>query len=177
MRLLADPVSQTTSSLIQSSVESGFPTDQFVRHLLNGLWAHPWLGVLAAFLVGSGCVRTVRDLVHSGHARDVVRTFSRADKIAILIRAGGRCEHHSWLGRRCNRTVGLEADHVHPHSRGGWTDLANGQALCRPHNKAKAARVPWGWELKRLSRRRAAYFPPGTPTEVVRHRPRWTAPV
>jgi 5-methylcytosine-specific restriction endonuclease McrA len=117
----------------------------------------------------------VRDLVHSTSARDAVRTFSRADKIAILTRAGGRCEHHRWLGGRCDQTVGLEADHIHPHSRGGWTDLANGQALCRRHNKAKAARVPWGWELRRLSRRRASYFPPGLPIEVVRHRPRWTA--
>jgi len=168
-------MSGTTSLLMQSSSQVGIPADLLVRDVWDGLWAQPWLGVLIALLVVRASVRSARNLVHSGHARDAVRTFSRADKITILTRAGGRCEHHSWLGGRCDQTLGLEADHVHPHSRGGWTDLANGQALCRRHNKAKAARVPWGWELNRLSRHRTNYFAPGTPTEVVRRRPRRTA--
>src|SRR3954470_11180168 len=170
-------MSGKTSLLMQSSSEFGFPADQFVHDVWDGLLAHPWLGVLVALVVVRACFRSVRDLVHSVYARDVVRTFSRADKSAILTRAGGRCEHHSWLGGRCDHTIGLEADHVHPHSRGGWTDLANGQALCRRHNKAKAARVPWGWELNRLSRHRTNYIPAGTPTEVARHRPRRTSSV
>ncbi len=169
-------MSQTTPLAVQLSDEWGTSSDQLVHAVWHVLWAHPWFVVLATLLVVRAGVRMVRDVVHPGHARDAVRTFTRADKITILTRAGGRCEHHGWLGGRCQQTGALEADHVHPHSRGGWTDLANGQALCRRHNKAKAARVPWGWELNRLSRRRATYFAPGTPTEVVRHRPRWTAP-
>jgi len=147
--------------------------------VVHDIWeqsqAHPWLVALVAVLVTRACVRAVRDFVHSVHARDAVRTFARTDKLAILSRAGGRCEHHSLLAGRCDETVGLEADHIHPHSRGGWTALANGQALCRRHNKAKAARVPWSWELNRLDRRRTDYFPLGMPTQVVRHRPRSTA--
>ncbi|WP_217638083.1 HNH endonuclease signature motif containing protein [Geodermatophilus poikilotrophus] len=93
-------------------------------------------------------------------------------KAQLLERAGQRCERHSWLLGRCRATEALQADHVHPHSRGGATDVANGQALCRRHNRGKAARVPWGWELARMQRRRRAYFTPGSVTAVVRHGPR-----
>jgi hypothetical protein len=163
--------------LSQSAGASEIFTDDVLRDIWVQLQAHPWLGALVVVLVARACVRAARGFVDSAHTRDAVRTFRRADKIAILSRAGGRCEHHGWLAARCTETVGLEADHIHPHSRGGWTALANGQALCRRHNKAKAARVPWGWELDRLDRRRAGYFPSGVPTQVVRHRPRCsTAP-
>jgi len=170
-------MSEEIPSLTQSVGASDFFADAVLRVVWVQLQAHPWLGALVAVLVTRACVRAARDFVHSVHPRDAVRTFPRADKIAILSRARGRCEHHSWLAGRCDETVGLEADQVHPHSRGGWTALANGQALCRRHNKAKAARVPWGWELDRLSRRRASYFPCGASTEVVRHRPRWAIPM
>jgi 5-methylcytosine-specific restriction endonuclease McrA len=112
-----------------------------------------------------------RAMIHGGHARDPRRAFSRAEKALLLERAGHRCEHHSWLLGRCRETEALQADHVHPHSRGGATDVADGQALCRWHNRKKAARVPWGRELARLERRRRAYFPPGSVAAVVRHGP------
>ncbi|SNR97008.1 HNH endonuclease [Blastococcus mobilis] len=168
-------MSEEIRSLTQSVGASNTFADDVIGDIWVQLQEHPWLGALVAVLVVQTCVRAARDFIHSVHTRDAVRTFPRADKIAILSRAGGRCEHHSWLAGRCDETVGLEADHIHPHSRGGWTALANGQALCRRHNKAKAARVPWGWELDRLDRRRADYFPSGVPTQVVRHRPRSTA--
>jgi hypothetical protein len=136
-------MSEAILLLTQSMGASDFSTDAVLRDVWEGLWAHPWLGALVALIVARTCVRAVRDFIHSVHARDAVRTFSWADKIAILARAGGRCEQHNWLGERCDETVGLEADHLHPHSRGGWAALANGQAPCRRHNKAKAARVPW----------------------------------
>ena len=159
-------------SLVPPAGTSDFVADGVLLAIWLHVQAYPWLCVLLAALVARACVRVTRDIVHSGHPRDAVRTFPRTDKIAILSRAGGRCEHHSWPAGRCDVTVGLEADHIHPHSRGGWTALANGQALCRRHNKAKAARVPWEWQLDRLDRRRADYFPSGVPTHVVRHRPR-----
>ena len=146
-------------------------TTLLVVDVWHGLWARPWLGALVAVVVARACLRAVHEAVHGGRPRDPVRTFSRVDKSVLLARAGGRCEHHGVLVGRCAETARLEADHVHPHSRGGGTTLANGQALCRRHNKAKAARVPWAWELDRLARRRQTYFPPGTPTGVVRHRP------
>jgi 5-methylcytosine-specific restriction endonuclease McrA len=175
--LVAGHVSEEITLLTSSVGASEFFAIDVVRGIWEQIQAHPWLGALLAVLVVRACVRAARALIHSVHARDATRTFSRAEKIAILSRAGGRCEQHSWVAGRCGETVGLEADHVHPHSRGGWTALANGQALCRRHNKAKAARVPWGWELDRLNRRRADYFPAGVATRVVRHRPRPTATV
>src|SRR5215218_3957724 len=104
--------------------------------------------------------------------KDPERRFSRAQKAETLRRAGGRCEHHHLLYGRCGEQVRLEADHVHPHSRGGWTDITNGQALCRRHNKAKWTRVPSNRELRQLARRRASYFPPGIPAQVTRRPPK-----
>ncbi|MGY1653410.1 HNH endonuclease [Geodermatophilus sp. SYSU D01119] len=113
-------------------------------------------------------VGVARAVVHGRHPRDPVRRFSRTDRRAVLDRAGHRCEHHSLVEGRCRATEDLQADHVHPHSRGGATAVENAQALCRRHNERKSARVPWDRELRRLAHRRAAYFPPGVPTAVVR---------
>src|SRR3954464_606299 len=128
----------------------------------HGAWRaitqSPWLGALLAVLIVSGVVRFVRDIVHSGHPKDAVRRFSHADRRVIFARAGGRCEHHFPIFGRCRTTTGLEADHVHPYSRGGWTSVSNGQALCRRHNREKSARVPWDWQLDKLAKRRATYF-------------------
>ena len=90
----------------------------------------------------------------------------------ILTRAGHRCEHHHLLLGRCRTTDQLEADHIHPWSRGGQTALANGQALCKQHNRAKRATVPYGWQLRALERRRTTYFPEGLSGAVTRHTPR-----
>lgn len=142
-----------------------------VGAVLQSVLSTPLLvGLLVLFAIGK-LVQLGRAVVHGGRGRDPRRTFSRAEKVALLERAGHRCEHHSWLLGRCRETEALQADHVHPHSRGGATDVANGQALCRRHNRRKAARVPWGWELGRLERRRRAYFPPGSVPAVVRHGP------
>ncbi len=100
--------------------------------------------------------------------RDPVRRFSRVQKAEILRRAGHRCEHPQRISGRCPVTTQLEADHVHPHSRGGWTAVENGQALCRRHNKQKRARVPSNGDLRLLARRRVGYFPQGVPTVVIR---------
>jgi hypothetical protein len=70
-----------------------------------------------------------------------------------------------------DRTPLLETDHVHPWSRGGWTHVSNGQILCKRHNREKRASIPFGWQLRGLAKRRAAYYPPGQPVTVTRHRP------
>jgi hypothetical protein len=143
-----------------------------VHTLWDGFWlaatSSPWvvLGIVV-FLLITG-VRVVHAACHPGSNRDPVRRFSRADKYAILSRAGGRCEHHGWVFGRCRQTERLEADHVHPHSRGGQTAVANGQALCRRHNLAKRATIPFNWQLRALERRRAGYFPAEVPATVVR---------
>ncbi|HEX2072300.1 MAG TPA: HNH endonuclease [Geodermatophilus sp.] len=132
--------------------------DVLLGALAYGL-EHLVLGLLVAFAV----LAALRDKLRVGGSRDPIRRFSGAEKAEILARAGHRCEHHGLSGR-CSQREGLEADHAHPHSRGGWTSVDNGQALCRRHNKAKRARVPSNGELRRLAQRRTAYFPPGVPT-------------
>jgi hypothetical protein len=144
---------------------------EVLRTVLAEVLATPWLAGLLVLLATGKLLQLGRAMIHGGHARDPRRAFSRAEKALLLERAGHRCEHHSWLLGRCRETEALQADHVHPHSRGGATDVADGQALCRWHNRKKAARVPWGRELARLERRRRAYFPPGSVAAVVRHGP------
>ena len=124
-------------------------------------WLVPLLVVLGVAVLGRAVGR-VRPEV------DAQRRFSAAQRRVILSRAGSRCEHCSWLDGRCQTTESSQADHVHPHSRGGATAVENGQALCRRHNKQKATRVPSTRELERLARRRQAYFPAGTDPVVVR---------
>ena len=133
-----------------------------LQSVLAEVLSTPWLVGLLVLLAIGKLLQLGRAVVHGGHGRDPRRTFSRAEKVALLERASYGCEHHSRLLGRCRETEALQADHVHPHSRGGVTDIANGQGLCKRHNRKKAARVPWGWELARLTRRRQAYFPSGS---------------
>jgi hypothetical protein len=139
-----------------------------LRSLMDAAAAHPWITGLFALLVLVRLVEGVRTAVHGRYPRDPQRLFVGADRATLLARAGRRCEHHSFLFGRCAVTERLQADHVHPHSRGGATNVANGQVLCGRHNARKANRIPWTWELDRLARRRQTYFPPGMPTAVVR---------
>ncbi|MDT4922984.1 MAG: hypothetical protein QOG01_697 [Pseudonocardiales bacterium] len=150
-----------------------------VHDVLDPLWHGLWTGVTSSpwtvlgfavfvFLVG---IQFVHSVAHPKTNRDPIRRFSRTDKAVILRRAGGRCEHHGWITRRCSRTEQLEADHVHPHSRGGQTAIANGQALCRVHNRLKRATIPFNWQLRGLAKRRALYFPLAEDPVIVRHRP------
>jgi superfamily II DNA or RNA helicase len=71
------------------------------------------------------------------------RFFNPKQKQALLTMANGRCD-----------ICGIElpndwhADHVIPHSKGGPTDVINGQALCPPCNLKKGNRMfddlrPW----------------------------------
>lgn len=133
--------------------------------------ASPW--ALALVFIGASVVVTriyqrVRWAPLAMRGRDPVRRFSGGARGAVMSRAGHRCEHHYLLRWRCSAISKLEADHVHPHSRGGSTTLGNGQALCPRHNSLKGARIPFTWELRLLARRRAQYFPPGVPVAVTR---------
>jgi hypothetical protein len=103
---------------------------------------------------------------------DPLRLFTGVDRAAIVSRAGGRCERHGLLFGRCKETEKLHPDHVHPHSKGGSTTVANGQVLCSRHNAKKAARIPFNWELRRLDKQRASYFPKGVNGTVVRRESR-----
>lgn len=90
--------------------------------------------------------------------RDPQRLFTWEQKKTLLAQAGYRCEHKPLLWRRCQNTSRLEADHITPWSRGGATQLWNGQILCRKHNRAKSNLIPgpfYRWRLGRLRKRYA----------------------
>lgn len=154
------------------------PTPNPVHAVLNGVWSgvehavvhQPWVAVLIGLFVACGVVQKARRLIHDG-PRDPVRRFSRSDKALLLAWAANRCEHHSLFGR-CTSTERLEADHIHPHSRGGWTHVSNGQILCKRHNQAKRANIPWERSLRKISERRAAYYPAHIDRTIVRRQPR-----
>jgi HNH endonuclease len=112
---------------------------EVLRSVLAEVLSTPWLVGLLVLLAIGKLVQFGRAVVHGGHGRDPRRTFSGAQKTQLLERAGHRCKDHSWLLGRCRATTALQADHVHPHSRGGATDVANGQALCKRHNSAVQA--------------------------------------
>ena len=60
-----------------------------------------------------------------------VRFFSRKQKAALLKVAGYRCE-------KCGIPLAsFHADHKRPYSKGGATDVRNGQALCPSCNRKK----------------------------------------
>ena len=135
--------------------------------LVQAAHQHPWSAAVVVLLALSALVRALRVAVHSG-PRDPVRCFNRSDKHALLALAGHQCEHHGLLSGRCPSTLRLEADHVHPWSRGGWTNVRNGQILCHSHNRAKSAAIPWDRSLRRLAVRRVAYYSESAARVVIR---------
>ena len=71
------------------------------------------------------------------------RRFSQRQRIALYLAADGRCTTCD-----IDLETGWHADHVAPHSRGGATDVINGQALCPTCNLRKGARVNRPWQDK-----------------------------
>lgn len=154
------------------------PTENPLHAFLHGFLTeaarlasqHPWLPVVLGLIVASILVSSARKAIHDG-PRDPIRCFPRADKALLLTWAGNRCEHHGLFGR-CKSTDRLEADHIHPHSRGGWTRVSNGQILCKAHNQAKRTNIPWDRSLRKISERRASYYPAHMDRTIVRRQPR-----
>lgn len=72
------------------------------------------------------------------------RQFNSAERAALYLAADGHCS-------RCGEPLepGWHSDHVTPWSRGGTTDVVNGQALCPRCNLAKGDRLiskPRAWQ-------------------------------
>ena len=66
------------------------------------------------------------------------RDFNDAEREALYIAAGGRCEI---CGTRLDEF--WEPDHIKPFHLGGETNVVNGQATCRHCNRAKGGRYEW----------------------------------
>ncbi|MHB1165784.1 MAG: HNH endonuclease [Candidatus Nanopelagicales bacterium] len=157
--------------LVGTSVAPGADVSMSIGPVWSVLSSSPW--ALALFAIGLAVITSrlyqrVRWVHLALQRRDPVRRFPAVARAAILSRAGHRCEHRYAYLLRCRATKQLEADHIHPHSRGGSTTLGNAQALCSQHNRLKGARIPFTWELRLLNRLRGSYFPRGMDTAIVR---------
>lgn len=137
-----------------------------VRNLIDmaaspdGLWALVVVAVLVVVVVALNGLSGRRR-----HPLDPQRLFSSEQRAMLFELCNHRCEHKHPLWFRC-RQPATHADHVYPHSRGGVTELRNAQGLCRFHNLSKSAKVPSGWYMRSLARRRRRYYPPGAPRDV-----------
>jgi superfamily II DNA or RNA helicase len=69
------------------------------------------------------------------------RRFSGREHVALYLAADGRCS-----GCAAELEPGWHADHVQPWSRGGQTDVINGQALCPTCNLKKGASMLRDWQ-------------------------------
>lgn len=68
---------------------------------------------------------------------DDARRFSGRQRVALYLAAQGRC-----ADCRVELAPSWHADHVDPHTAGGPTRAANGQALCPACNLRKGDRRP-----------------------------------
>ena len=76
------------------------------------------------------------------------RAFNSREKVALFLSSNGEC---SVCG--VELSPGWHADHVHPWSRGGETDVRNGQALCPSCNIHKGDKMSSGKSSVRVFRR------------------------
>jgi len=115
-------------------------------------------------------------------ARDPQRAFPPEMARRLRERAGYQCEAVYWDWTIEDRRGGwmrcavrtrpgdqpLEADHVYPHSTGGFTTMHNGQALCHQHNVQKGAQLPTHEYVQALITSRRRYFPEGEDPTVAK---------
>ena len=77
--------------------------------------------------------------------KDENRAFSELARIIIYRRDKGLCQKCLREGKPENEAKvswsKYQADHVVPHSKGGKTDIENGELLCAYHNQSKGAKT------------------------------------
>ncbi|MDW3176012.1 MAG: hypothetical protein R8J94_01360 [Acidimicrobiia bacterium] len=106
---------------------------------IRGTPVHPKhaLGLLLIGKLRRTVMTTDSQVINLG--RDV-RFFTAAQRNALLVQSRGQC-----VDGCQNPFAWLEADHVHPHSKGGHTNIADGIMRCRPDNHAKADNLNGWW--------------------------------
>ena len=98
---------------------------------IRGTPIHPKhaLGILLAGKLRRLVMNTDSKVVDHGMDR---RLFTKTQRNALLVQQRGQCNLGTQTPFRW-----LHADHIHPHSKGGPTNLANGQAINGAENLAK----------------------------------------
>ncbi len=87
----------------------------------------------------------VKDEGHELLTKDERRAFDEAERIFIYRRDNGLCQICLKEGKPETEARvpwhEYDADHITAHAKGGKTDVANAQVLCRYHNRQKGASV------------------------------------
>jgi len=101
---------------------------------IRGTPIHPKhaLGVLLAGKLRRLVMSTESKVIDHGHD---IRYFTKTQRNALLVQQRGQCNLGTQTPYRW-----LHADHIQPHSKGGPTDLANGQMINGAENLAKRDR-------------------------------------
>ncbi|MCL6424372.1 HNH endonuclease [Brachybacterium sp. JHP9] len=126
--------------------------------LIQFLLEHPGV-LIGALLIAAVAIAAAVSALRPGEGmRDPVRMYSAEQRREGFDRAGHRCEMSTFGILRCQRPA-QHADHFWPWSRGGATSMRNLVAACSRHNTSKGASMPSSWTRRRITRRRAHYFP------------------
>ena len=101
---------------------------------IRGTPVHPKhaLGVLLAARLQRMVMNADDEIVNHGKK---IRFFNKTQRNALLVQQRGQCALGTQTPFRW-----LEADHIKPHSKGGPTNLPNGQMINRGDNHAKGDR-------------------------------------
>jgi 5-methylcytosine-specific restriction endonuclease McrA len=77
--------------------------------------------------------------------KDQKRAFSELERILIYRKGKGFCQQCLRDGKPENEAKvswsKYQADHVIPHTKGGKTEIKNGELLCAYHNQSKGAKI------------------------------------
>jgi hypothetical protein len=77
--------------------------------------------------------------------KDNKRAFSEAQRIKIYRSNKGQCQmciNEKKPEKECQVSWSqYQADHINPHTKGGGTEVENGQVLCTFHNQSKGAKI------------------------------------
>ncbi len=78
-------------------------------------------------------------------SKDSKRAFSEAQRIKIYRKDKGQCQmciNEGKPDKECQVSWSqYQADHVNPHTKGGETEVENGQVLCTFHNQSKGSKI------------------------------------
>ena len=110
--------------LLSARMDNVLPNNPLKLEQLIGATDSVDLGAFADFVAFSEVEETKYE------DRSAKRRIPDPVRAKVLLRDGARC-------RRCRSAVNLEVDHIVPVSRGGRTEEANLQTLCRRCNRRK----------------------------------------
>jgi hypothetical protein len=112
------------STLSQSANEQA--SDPYIRYAYLKKFA--FLRIQEKYdIMASELLKAIPDM----NPKDPHRLFTGTERLAIYLRADGKCA-------KCGKVIEFkdrDADHIIMHSKGGQTTIRNGRWLCQPCNR------------------------------------------